>query len=144
MKMFDTRTGVEVIERKECLALLADEVIGRIGILDGHHPLVLPVNYALDGDAIVFRSGPGTKLSASKGGPACFEVDHHDRSDRSGWSVVVRGRLEEVTHFDPELYARVEDLAEPWLPGERPHILRLAPAVISGRRVPARQPAEVG
>lgn len=139
MPIVDARSGVEVIDRKRCLELLAGEELGRIGILDGRHPLVLPVNYALDGEAVVVRSGPGSKLAASHGGPACFEVDHHDRETRAGWSVVVRGRLEEVTPLDGEVYERVRHLAAPWLPEGRTHVLRLHPTSITGRRVPAQR-----
>jgi nitroimidazol reductase NimA-like FMN-containing flavoprotein (pyridoxamine 5'-phosphate oxidase superfamily) len=130
----DPRTGVEVIDRKECLALLGADVIGRVAITEGTGPLVLPVNYGLHGDQVVFRTGPGSKLTAARGRPACFEVDHFDRETRSGWSVVVRGRLEEVTALDREL-PEVEHLAEPWLGSGRPTVVRLVPTIITGRRL---------
>jgi nitroimidazol reductase NimA-like FMN-containing flavoprotein (pyridoxamine 5'-phosphate oxidase superfamily) len=139
MTRVDRRTGVEVIDRKECLELLAGEVLGRIAVIEGSGPLILPVNYALHEDQVVFRTGPGSKLAASHGSQGCFEVDGHDRATRSGWSVVVRGRLEEVTAFNAKLLAQIEDLAEPWLGTERPYVVRLVPAIISGRRV--RPPA---
>jgi uncharacterized protein len=136
VNLVDKRTGVEVIERRECLALLAAEEVGRLGIIDGGAPLVLPVNFALDGEAIVIRTAPGSKLSAARGRSACFEVDGFDRGGRSGWSVVVRGRMAEVTTLDRPVYDRVRDLASPWLPGERDHVVRLVPGSITGRRVP--------
>jgi nitroimidazol reductase NimA-like FMN-containing flavoprotein (pyridoxamine 5'-phosphate oxidase superfamily) len=130
----DPRTGVEVIDRAACLDLLAREVVGRVAVIEGTGPLILPVNYALHGDEIVFRTGPGSKLSAAHGQQACFEIDAFDRATRSGWSVVARGRLEEVTTFDREL-GEVEALAEPWLGVERPNVVRLVPDIITGRRV---------
>ena len=141
MTRIDGRTGVEVIDRAECLELLREEVVGRISVVEGTGPLVLPVNYAMHGDQVVFRTGPGSKLAASRGGAACFEIDAFDRASRAGWSVVVRGRLEEVTTLDRQ-HDAVIDLAEPWLGTDgRPHVLRLVPAVISGRRVrPAPSP----
>lgn len=135
MTRVDSRTLIEVIDRRECLELLAGQVLGRLGIVEGRAPLVLPVNYAMHGDAVVFRTGPGSKLAASHGGPGCFEIDGVDEASRSGWSVVVRGRLEEVTSLDPELLAAVAGLAEPWVPEGRPNVVRLVPNVISGRRV---------
>jgi nitroimidazol reductase NimA-like FMN-containing flavoprotein (pyridoxamine 5'-phosphate oxidase superfamily) len=126
MALVDRRTGIEIIDRSECLRLLADETFGRVGVLDGGHPLILPVNYALDGDQVVFRTGEGTKLDAVRG-PACFEIDAHDDRAHTGWSVVVRGRLEQAT-------ADQQDLAQPWaVEGE--HALRIVPASIRGRRV---------
>lgn len=128
------RTGIEVIDRDGCLELLAEDVIGRVAVLEGGSPLILPVNYALDGDTIVFRTAPGSKLDAAHGSAACFEIDGFDRATRSGWSVVVRGRLHEVTTYDAALFERTKDLADPWLDGDRPHVVRLSPRSISGRR----------
>ena len=54
VKMVDNRSGFEVLERRECLRLLAGEVVGRVGVVEAGSPLVLPVNYALDGDVIAW------------------------------------------------------------------------------------------
>ena len=54
MKMIDSRSGFEVLERRECLRLLAGEVVGRVGVVEAGSPLVLPVNFGLDGDIILF------------------------------------------------------------------------------------------
>lgn len=134
MTWFDPQTGAEILEQRECLALLAEEEVGRVGIIEGGSPLILPVNYALDGEAIVFRTGEGSKLDAARGRSACFEIDGGDRARRVGWSVVVRGRLTEVTTFDRPTLDRVQLLADPWIEG-RSHVLRLEPEHISGRRV---------
>ena len=139
MLLLDGRTGMERLTTEECLALLATDEIGRLGLVDFGTPVVLPVNYALDGDAIVFRTDPGTKLSRGQGARACFEVDAFDRSRRSGWSVVVTGRLEEVTSFDPDTLVRVRGLPiEPWGGGDKQHWMRLTPDRITGRRIPPK------
>ena len=138
MALIDNRTGIEIIDRRGCLALLAADDFGRVGVLDGGAPLILPVNYALDDDHVVFCSGEGTKLDAVRG-PACFEIDGHDSEARTGWSVIVRGRLEEVTprlrDSQGLIYERVRDLAHPWAKGDHGHILRIVPASIRGRRI---------
>ena len=136
----DARSGLEVLERSDCLRLLAAGEVGRIGVLEGGEPLVLPVNYAVDGDDIVIRSNEGSKVNAARGGPACFEIDGVDPDRRTGWSVVVRGRLEVVTDLDAVRRDRISDLADPWI-GSRSHLLRLRSEIISGRRVgPRRAP----
>jgi nitroimidazol reductase NimA-like FMN-containing flavoprotein (pyridoxamine 5'-phosphate oxidase superfamily) len=136
MRFVDSRTGIEVLERRECLELLAGDVIGRVAVLSGGAPVVFPVNYALDGEAVVFRTAPGTKLAASGRGPASFEIDCFDREARSGWSVVVVGRLEEATAYDGALLDRVSHLpVEPWADGEKAYWMRLVPTRITGRRV---------
>jgi nitroimidazol reductase NimA-like FMN-containing flavoprotein (pyridoxamine 5'-phosphate oxidase superfamily) len=134
MTSVDRRTGVEVIDRRECLELLAGDAVGRVAIIEGTGPLVLPVNYALHGEQVVFRTGPGSKLTAARRRQVCFEVDAFDRAARTGWSVIVRGRLEEVEAFDRSL-PELERLVEPWLDSSAPHIVRLVPAIISGRRL---------
>ena len=128
--------GIEVIDRAACLELLAADQIGRLAVLEGGQPLILPVNYGLDGKTLIFQTAAGTKLDAARRTPACFEIDGFDRTTHSGWSVVVRGRLEEVTSLHGPVFERIRTLSAPWLKGERTHVLRLVPSVISGRRVP--------
>ena len=134
MSLHDSRTGIEVIERRECLSLLAGKRIGRLGIVDGGEPLVLPITYALDGEGIVFRTGAGSKLDASRGGPACFEVDEIDEDHQSGWSVVLRGHLHEVTKYDQAELDRLDGAVEPWV-GDRPSTVSLRPWSVTGRRL---------
>jgi nitroimidazol reductase NimA-like FMN-containing flavoprotein (pyridoxamine 5'-phosphate oxidase superfamily) len=142
VKMFDRRTGLEMLDRDTCLELLAAEQVGRLAIGGSGAPVLMPVNYALDGETVVFRTDPGTKLErAGRWGRAAFEIDSFDREARTGWSVVVTGRLEEVTRHDAATLQRVTRLPLfPWAPGEKHHWLRLVPTQITGRRVggPAR------
>lgn len=135
MRQYDTRTGLEVLDRKACMKLLAGDEVGRIGLIEGSGPLILPINYALDGEEIIFRTSEGTKLDLAHGSAVCFEVDEFDREERSGWSVVVRGRLEEVTPRERERWERVSDLAHSWADGEFPHVVAIVPDTVSGRRV---------
>ena len=136
MRTVDARTGLEWLDRDECLRLLAADEIGRLAVLVGSGPSIFPVNYRLDGESIVFRTDEGTKLTWGPRAPACFEIDRFDRPHHSGWSVVVSGRLEEVTHYDARTYERVHELAvDPWAGGEKTHWVRLVPERITGRRV---------
>ena len=140
--LFHMRSPVEWIHREECLRLLASNEIGRVVIVEGGGPLIFPVNYALDGDEVVFRTAEGAKLQRGPGRTACFEVDEIDRLSHTGWSVVVVGRLEEVTAFDGPRYERLAKLRiEPWAPGPKPHVLRLIPSRITGRKITQRATA---
>jgi len=116
---------------------MASEDVGRLVVVDGGRPLIFPVNYALDGEAPVFRTASGTKLWASTHSPVAFEVDCLDKKTKSGWSVVVNGIAQEVTPFDrTDLQYRVAGLPmEPWAPGEKPSFVRIEPRVITGRRL---------
>lgn len=132
----DNRTGMEWLDREECLRLLAGDEIGRLAVNVGHAPTILPVNYRMDGEAVVFRTDAGAKLEFGSRAPVCFEIDSFDRGARTGWSVVVSGRLEETTRYDADTYDRVHALpVEPWAGGEKSHWVRLVPSRIAGRRI---------
>jgi nitroimidazol reductase NimA-like FMN-containing flavoprotein (pyridoxamine 5'-phosphate oxidase superfamily) len=136
MRLVDSRTGIEWLDRDECLRLLAESEVGRLAVIEGGVPMIFPVNYHLDGEAIVFRTGPGTKLEHGLRAPACFEIDEFEPEHRRGWSVVGVGRLREVTHYDGKTLERVKALPlDPWAPGDKPHWMRLAFAELTGRRV---------
>lgn len=137
MRTVDLRSGLERLSREECVALMAGEEVGRLVVADGGRPLIFPVNYALDGEAPVFRTASGTKLWAATRGPVAFEVDHLDVETKSGWSVIVHGVAQEVTAFDrADLQARVAGLPVlPWAAGDKPSVVRVEPRLITGRRI---------
>ncbi len=125
------------LTKAECFELLAGEHLGRLAIVDDRGPVVFPVNYILDGHTIVFRTEEGTKLHAAvRGSLACFEVDESDAVTRTGWSVIVRGEITEVT--DRAELARLRELPlRPWAPEGRNRYVRMLPAVVTGRRIEA-------
>lgn len=136
MRSVDARTGIEILDRDECLALLGADVIGRLAVVVGGSAAIFPVNYALDGDSVVVRTDAGTKLDAVGRAQASFEIDSFDRDSRTGWSVVASGRLEEVTRYRRRDLDRLQGLpVVPWAGGEKAHYLRLVPDRITGRRV---------
>jgi len=115
--------------------MLARDVIGRVAVVIGATPMIFPVNYALDGDDIVMRTLPGSRLDVGQG-HAAFEVDSFDRASQSGWSVLVTGHLEEVTWYQAKDMARLQALTVvPWAPGDRNLWLRLRPGFVTGRIV---------
>lgn len=135
MATVDRRTGIEVLDRDACLQLLAEDEVGRLGVITAGTPRIFPVNYALDGDAVVLLTADGTKLRDGMRAPACFEVDDFDREARQGWSVLVVGHLEEVTELDRD-WERLRALPiEPWANFPKDHLLRLVPHQITGRRI---------
>ena len=136
MRTIDTRTGIEILDEDECLRLLAVEEVGRLAVIHATAPRIFPVNYVLENRTIVFRTDAGTKLDHGQRSPVCFEIDAFDRPTRSGWSVVVTGRLEEITPFDSRILAEAKALQiDPWAGGTRSHWMRILIDQISGRRV---------
>jgi len=137
MSLAESRNSLDRLSREECVALLGTHEVGRLVVVESGRPLIFPVNYALDGDAPVFRTGAGTKLWAASRSPVVFEVDDLDRERQTAWSVIVHGVGQEVTAFDrTDLQARVLALpVHPWADGDKPSIVRIAPRLITGRRV---------
>jgi nitroimidazol reductase NimA-like FMN-containing flavoprotein (pyridoxamine 5'-phosphate oxidase superfamily) len=133
MRMVSRHSGIEVIGSDECRRLLAQDVIGRIAVVIGATPMILPVNYTLDGEDIVIRTMPGSRLDVGQG-HAAFEVDSFDRETQTGWSVLVTGHLEEVIWYNTKDMEHVQSLpVQPWAAGERNLWLRLRPGFITGR-----------
>ncbi len=74
----DAVSSFEAIPRDECLRLLATQQIGRIAVADFNAaPLIVPVNFLVDGEAVLFRTDYGSKfrLAVLAGHPVSFEVD---------------------------------------------------------------------
>ncbi len=138
MRITHAQSGMEIIPLTQCLGLLASQPVGRLAFVAGDQPMVLPVNYALYGGVIVFRTGEGSKLEAAAGAKVAFEADAIDVARHTGWSVVVQGTAEEITD-DHEWFSEVlrQGAAPSWLPGVVGHYVRINPTLISGRRLPA-------
>jgi nitroimidazol reductase NimA-like FMN-containing flavoprotein (pyridoxamine 5'-phosphate oxidase superfamily) len=119
----------------EALALLqtGGQPVGRLVVTVGGEPSVFPLNFAVDGDAILFRTRPGTKLTGITRSLATFQVDQIDRSGQ-GWSVTFEGLAQEVLDADPaSLWARIGALElESWPGGDRPHVVRITPYAVRG------------
>src|SRR6187455_717841 len=83
---------VAELSTAECWQLLELEQFGRLAyrLVDEVH--LVPINYAADAGALLFRTASGNKLlAAALHSDVAFEIDWH--SDEAAWSVVVRGRL---------------------------------------------------
>lgn len=138
------RSGLEVLEREECLRLLAGATIGRIGVSSEALPTVLPVIFCLDGDRILIRTGVGTKLeAATRNAVVAFEVDDFGSMDHTGWSVVVTGVTREVTDPD-ELAALRHARLTRWAPRGDGYLVAISTELVSGRRIPEGRPRQEG
>jgi nitroimidazol reductase NimA-like FMN-containing flavoprotein (pyridoxamine 5'-phosphate oxidase superfamily) len=125
------------LSRAECRERLASEGVGRLGVCTPTGPMIYPLNYTVDGNAVVFRTSPHTTLGAHAWGvDVAFEVDHLDWGTRQGWSVVVKGRAEIVD--DPDEIDRLRELGReprPWAKGMRRLYVRIPWREITGRVV---------
>ena len=108
--------------------------VGRVGFVDEDGPVVLPVNYVLDGETVLFRTSPHNSVSRNvDSAVVAFEVDEFDDYTQSGWSVLVRGS---ASFVDPEDLPGDEALRPfPWADGVRTLFVRITPRSVTGRRL---------
>ncbi|MFB0614712.1 helix-turn-helix domain-containing protein [Streptomyces sp. AGS-58] len=126
---------LSALDEQECRRLLSTHGVGRIAVSTEAAPLVVPVNYSIVDDAVVFRTQPGTLSLQALGREVAFEVDRVDDALSQGWSVVVRGPAEAVT--DPDAVRRLAERAwtTPWAGGERDAWVRIGITALTGRRI---------
>lgn len=130
------RQGLEIIDYFTCMLLVGHAPVGRVAFMHAGEPLVLPVNHLREGRTVAFRTASGATLDAAiDRRTAAFEVDEYDDVHRTGWSVVMRGRMDLVE--DAEEVARLEARElHPWADAvDRPHWVRIRPTEVSGRRI---------
>lgn len=127
---------IEELARDECLRILASHRFGRLAVVEDGQPDVFPVNYALDGDRVVFVTRPGTKLEHAGLDRVAFEVDEFASEGASAASVVVKGTAFEITGALDDASVRERALVVPtWVVPDDLHWVRIVPREITGRRV---------
>ena len=132
---------LEDLAVEDCLQLLRQTRVGRIGTVANGYPAVVPVNYRVVESQpgrmwLALRTRPGNAIDQVPMNVA-LEIDDIDPSHQEGWSVLVRGTLHRVDadaagfreRFDPE----------PWILEERDAWLVIEPFMITGRRLHARE-----
>ncbi|WP_392676488.1 pyridoxamine 5'-phosphate oxidase family protein [Streptomyces sp. LN785] len=128
------------ISPDECRARLSTHGVGRVAVSTPDGPAVIPVNYEVIDDAIVFRTAPASVPAAAVGTDVAFEVDHVDEAMSQGWSVLAVGPARVVTEPDAVHRLAVRAHTKPWAGGEREMWVSIRPTRLTGRRIsPADQ-----
>lgn len=132
--MYDS-AGLQVLSREECLRLLSTASIGRLVYTDRALPVVHPVVYALDGDAVVLRVPEGSATLVARDTIVAFEIDEVEPDLSKGWTVMAVGHISEV--LDEQRLDRVRRLPLASRGhGTQDHYLAVELEVVSGRRIP--------
>lgn len=134
------RKDVEELPAGVCWHLLGAAGVGRLAVVVDDQPEIFPVNYAVDHETVVFRSGEGTKTAAAaEQAPVALEVDGYDDATSRAWSVVVKGRARSVPRGH-ELMDVLELPLFPWQEGPKDRFVRIVPAAVTGRRFTVADP----
>lgn len=131
--------GLEILSEQECLNLVTTSSVGRVGVTVGALPAIFPVNFALCGREVIFKTSRGTKLTAAaRHAVVAFQCDWLDPQTRGGWSVMVVGRAVPVT--DPDRIAELDRLQiDSWAGGNRSDYVSITAEFVSGRRIVSDQ-----
>lgn len=140
MTIFDDN-GLEVIEPDECLRILSEVSVARVGATSGALPVVVPVNITVTtldprrGPEVVLRCVAGSKLSAAlRDAVIAVQADAIDPMSHAGWSVLVRGTTRTID--DPSERARALRLPlQPWAAPEAECFIAVSTEVVTGRRI---------
>ena len=139
--MTDEKPAVEELAESTCWELLRTTSVGRLAVWVDDHPDIFPLNYAVDHGTVVFRSRAGTKLAAAlSDSPVALEADGYNAEKAAAWSVVIRGKAEEIKG-GPDLLDTIDLPLFPWQAGDKGRFIRIIPTTTTGRRFPIADPS---
>jgi nitroimidazol reductase NimA-like FMN-containing flavoprotein (pyridoxamine 5'-phosphate oxidase superfamily) len=119
------------LTRDEAWRLLRGKSVGRLVVVAGGHPDVLPLNFLADEQSILVRTGSAALVDALAANEnVAFEVDSLDGT--VVWSVVVRGRAR-VIRDEGELELVRRAPLWTWPKRETEYFVRIEPSQVNGR-----------
>jgi nitroimidazol reductase NimA-like FMN-containing flavoprotein (pyridoxamine 5'-phosphate oxidase superfamily) len=122
---------LEVLGDEEAWRRVRGQELGRLVTHVGDVLDIFPVNYALDGESVLFRTAEGSKLfELTVNDEVLFEVDDH--TDTDAWSVIIRGKARRLETSEEVAHADTLPL-RPWLPTLKYNYVRIEPTTVSGR-----------
>ena len=140
----------EPLDEAECLRLISAGGVGRVGYSGRFGPTILPVNFALYEQTIVFRTGQHSPMGedlrtgiADAEYKVAFEIDEISPATREGWSILVQGGAHPVDS-ETERASVMQSGVEPWAGGEKELFVRVVPTRITGRRIRRTVPPATG
>jgi len=127
-------SSIEHLTAEECWRLLDNVRFGRLAVAAAGDLDIFPINFAVNGEDLYFRTGEGTKLMAAMlAERAALEADYRDKAAGEAWSVVVKGRPEVLDQSADIAVAEELDL-QPSVTTPKQRFIRLSATRISGRR----------
>jgi nitroimidazol reductase NimA-like FMN-containing flavoprotein (pyridoxamine 5'-phosphate oxidase superfamily) len=135
--MTDEDDIVTVLSEEECWDALHADEFGRLAYRLGDEVNIAPVNYAVDGRTLLFRTAEGSKLLGVVMSPdVVFEIDGYD--DTQAHSVIVRGRARLLEEDEAH---RAENVPlRPWVDTSKYNVVEIVPTELSGRRFLLHRP----
>jgi len=118
----------DALSERDCWELLATVSVGRLALSVRALPMILPVQYHLDGRRLAVCLGHhGLPERALDGTIVAFAADSIDPVTRSGWSVQVQGRSVIPRGL------RIDTACDS--PSPAAQVVEIEPGMISGHRM---------
>lgn len=121
----------------ECWEALRGDEFGRLAYLLGDEINLVPINYAVDRDTLLFRTAEGSKLLGVVMHPeVVFEIDRF--AEKEATSVVVRG---EARKLEEDEAHRADNLPlRPWVDTQKYNVVEIRATQLTGRRFVLHRP----
>ena len=128
---------VSIMSDEECWEFLRTQEFGRLAFHLADQVHITPINYAVDGETLLFRTAEGSKLLAVVMNPdIAFEADQYDED--SAASVIIRGTARQLDEHEEH---RAENVPlRPWVPTLKYNVVEITPTELSGRRFELSRP----
>ena len=129
--------GVTQLSVEQCWEMLRANEFGRLAfrLVDEVH--ITPINYAVDHEALLFRTAEGNKLlSVAMGSEVAFEIDEYDED--SARSVVVRGKPRLLG--EDEAHRAENTPLRPWVSALKYNVVEIVPEAVTGRAFELSRP----
>lgn len=122
------------MSRDECLDRLRTHTVGRVSVTDEALPVIVPVNYRLDGSGIIFRTrSDGILARACHSNVVAFEIDDVGDAGMAGWSVLVVG-VADALDASERMRAENRGLVSAAGP-DRDHFVKVTLGRVTGREI---------
>ena len=129
-----TTSALVELDIETCWRLLHDHHFGRLAFVVNEQPMIFPLNYAVVGNDVVFRSDEGLKMRAAVNELVAFQIDGTNAMYHEGWTVLLLGTMRE--ELDATVTRELDALPlGTWVPGSKRHWIRISGDTVTGRRI---------
>lgn len=121
----------------ECWEFLRSQEFGRLAYHLLEEVNIVPLNFAVDGETLLFRTAPGSKLiGVVMNADVAFEADAYDET--TARSVVVHGSARLLPEDEAH---RAENVPlRPWVDDQKYNVVEIVPTKLTGRQFDLTRP----
>jgi nitroimidazol reductase NimA-like FMN-containing flavoprotein (pyridoxamine 5'-phosphate oxidase superfamily) len=123
-----------VLDSEASFELLRSSRVGRVAVNGPWAPLMFPINYSLDGGAVVFMASEEMCAAINRESAVTFQNDGYDKARNAAWNIVIKGIVEKMRnngHLEmPVGFAPVAP--EPWSVRGDGFWMRIVPETVEG------------